>query len=149
MLLLYPQSLSLNHKSMLLILVMVRHRLRYMCGVHGRLTLLIRLHAKMYDHHCLDLFSHYYTHCLSILNYQASACLFSHYQAYCLSILTLSGLLPVYSLTQAYFQSGLLPVYSHTIRLLPVYCHTRLAAIYSHTIRFHFFVHIYHLEHCH
>ena len=56
----------------------------------------------------LDLFSHYYTHCLSILTrsgslpvysctIKLSACLFSHDQALCLSILALSGSLPVYS----------------------------------------------------
>ncbi len=73
--------------------------------------------------------------------------IFSHYQAYCMS--TLARRLAVYLFSHSH--SGSLPVYSHTIRLLPVYSHSHsgLLPVYSHTSRLTTYLFSHYQTHCH
>ncbi len=132
MLLLYPQSLSLNHESTLPTLVMVRHS-----------TVMLAA--------CLVL--HYQAYCMSTLTRRLAIYLFSHShlgslpvyslaltQARCQSILSLSGLLPVYS--HRHYQAYCLSILLCSLRLaayllLPIYSHSHSGSlpVYSHSIR--------------
>ncbi len=88
---------------------------------------------------CLSILTLTQACCLSILSLRLAACLFSHQQTHRL-ILTLSDSLPsiltrrlaVYLFSHSH--SGSLPVYSHTIRLLPICSHTiwLAACLFSH-----------------